>query len=169
MSLLADTTLLVVWSAGSPGEIRGQRLNTSLEVQGSELGLSGTAETTSARPRTASSGDAFAVVWEEGGGTVMLTTLGADGVVRVGATELATGGVTGPVVAPDLLGGFAVAYQNATDVELIRVNADGVPQAEPLRFTGGSRPELAAIPDGGFVVAYLAGGSVRLARVGCVP
>ncbi|MBN1771668.1 MAG: hypothetical protein JXB32_10430, partial [Deltaproteobacteria bacterium] len=39
IALHDDTTLFVVWSAGSPGEIRGQRLNTSLEVQGSELGL----------------------------------------------------------------------------------------------------------------------------------
>jgi len=167
IALHGDTTLLVVWSSGSPGDIRAQRLNTSLAPQGAVINVS-SGSAVSERPRTVASGDRFIVVWEEGAG-VMLATIDVDGTLRTGPTMLVVADGQAPVVAPDLLGGFAVAYQTDTAVELLRVNAMGEPQGEPLRFEGGSRPELAFIPGGGLIVGYMRTGSVYLSRVGCVP
>ena len=167
IALHADTTLLVVWSAGAVGEIRGQRLNTSLVVSGSELNLSNSPAVASEHPRAAASGAGFAVVWEEAGSGVMLALVEPSGGAVRAATLVASATATQPVVAPDLLGGFAVAYQTADGVELVRVNAAGVRQGEPLAFPGGTRPELASIPAGGLVLGYFHSGAVRLVRVGC--
>ncbi|NMC68603.1 MAG: hypothetical protein GYA57_00890, partial [Myxococcales bacterium] len=40
IALHGDARLLVVWSAGAPGEVRGQRLTTGLEPEGEEMNLS---------------------------------------------------------------------------------------------------------------------------------
>jgi hypothetical protein len=169
IALRADNTLLVVWAAGSPGEIHGQRLSTDLELEGSALSLSTTPAVAAVRPRVAASADRFAVVWEENGEVVMLTILGPDGTVPAAPARIASGGVSVPVIAPDLNGGFAIAYQTATAVELIRISADGIPRGAPLVFPAAQHPELAAIPEGGLIIAYLAAGTVRLARIGCGP
>jgi hypothetical protein len=157
--------LLVAWAAGSPGNIHAQRLDGGLVPQGLVIDLT-VSSAPSERPRTTASGDGFMVVWEEGTG-VMLAVLDADGETRTAATMLIADDARAPVVASDLVGGFAVAYQRAAGVELVRLSARGDRQGEPLFFSGGARPELAAIPGGGLVLAFQVEGSVRLARVGC--
>lgn len=159
----------MVWSAGAPGEVRGQRLTTGLEPEGEEMNLSNSPAAASEHPRAAASASGFAVVWEETGSGVMLALVDPSGGAGSSATLLAPDPATHPVVAPDLLGGFAVAYQTSDGVELVRVNAAGVPQGEPLVFAGGSSPEIASIPEGGLVLGYFHAGAVRLARVGCTP
>jgi hypothetical protein len=169
IAIHGDDTILVAWAAGLPADIQVQRLSADLELLGIAQNLSNTDAAESTRPGVAAADDGFLVVWEETGVGVMLSTLGADGSVGTAATTLAAGGATGPVVAPDLGGGFAVAYETDSSVELVRVNADGIPHGDPLVFDGASHPALAAIPDGGLILAFLQEGSVRLVRIGCPP
>jgi hypothetical protein len=163
----ADSTLFVVWSEGSPGEIKGQRFNMSLEPQGERLALSATAAA-STIPRVAASDSRFMLVWQEEGAGVFLSVVLPDGTIGTPATLLAGSG-SRPVIAPDLIGGFAVAYETATGVEVLRLSPAGIPAGDPILFAAGRRPEITSIPAGGLVLAYDAEGTIRLARLGCAP
>jgi hypothetical protein len=109
------------------------------------------------------------IVWQEEGAGIQAAAVGTDGTVSVPATTIVPGNVRRPTIAPDLIGGFAVAYETDTGAEVIRMSGEAVPAGSPLSFPGGLRPEIAAIPEGGLVVAYEIEGRVHLARLGCSP
>jgi hypothetical protein len=167
LAIHADSTILVIWSEGSPGEIKGQRFNMSLEPQGERLALSATAAA-STIPRVAASDSRFMLVWQEEGAGVFLSVVLPDGTIGTPATLLAGSG-SRPVIAPDLIGGFAVAYETASGVEVLRLSPAGIPAGDPILFAAGRRPEITSIPAGGLVLAYDAEGTIRLARLGCAP
>ena len=98
----------------------------------------------------------------------MVASVLPDGTVALAATTLATAG-TNPVIAPDLMGGFAVAYETTAGVEVARISSAGAVGGPPIIITGAHRPEITSIPEGGLVLAYDAAGPVRLARLGCTP
>jgi len=135
---------------------------------GESINLSSSA-TNSTLPRVATSASRFMIVWQEEEAGIQAAAVGTDGTVSVPATTIATGSVRRPAIAPDLIGGFAVAYETDAGVELIRMSGDAVLAGIPLSFPGGSRPEIAAVPGGGLVVAYELEGRVHVARLGCTP
>jgi hypothetical protein len=108
------------------------------------------------------------LVWQEEGAGVFLAVVLPDGTVETPATLLADSG-SRPVIAPDLAGGFAVAYETSTGIQVLRVSPAGIHAGTPLDFAGGRRPELTSIPDGGLILAYDREGTIRLARLGCSP
>jgi len=169
LAIVADTTLLVVWSAFSPPDVSARRFDLTLTPLGEEF-LVSTTLGASTVPRVAASGTSFLVAWQEEGEGVMLAAVdAADGTVDVVAEPLAGGTALRPTLAADLAGGFAVAYETDTGVEVQRVSAAGIPAGAPLAFAGGTRPEITTIPEGGLVLAYDHAGIIHLARLGCSP
>ncbi|MBI5502391.1 MAG: hypothetical protein HY907_19255 [Deltaproteobacteria bacterium] len=168
IAVLADTTIVVVWSSGTPGQIVGRRLNTSLELVGEQLLLSTSDAAAATLPRVAASETRFMVVWQEEDAGVMVASVLPDGTVALPATVLASTG-SKPVITTDLRNGFAVAYETTAGVEVARISAAGAVSGTPLLVAGALRPELTTIPEGGLILAYDAEGTVRLARLGCTP
>ncbi|MBI5488152.1 MAG: hypothetical protein HY905_12535 [Deltaproteobacteria bacterium] len=168
IAVQSDSTILVVWTSGSPGQIVGRRLNTGLELLGEEIVLSGAGAGAATVPRVAASETRFMVVWQEEDAGVVVASVLPDGTLGIPATTLASAG-SAPVVAPDLMGGFAVAYETTAGVEVARISAAGVMGGPPLVVAGAHRPEITTIPEGGLILAYDAEGTVRLARFGCTP
>jgi hypothetical protein len=171
LAISDDTVALVAWSALSEDgqvEVYAQLFDMTLEPESDVIRLTtGAAEST--LPRVAASGGRFMVVWQEGPGNVGVAVVSAGGTVEVPAFAAITGDAVRPVVAPDLGGGFALAYEASVGAVVARLSGGGVPDLEALAMPGGHRPELTAIPDGGLVVAYESGGDVYLARLGCTP
>jgi hypothetical protein len=168
IGVLADTTVGVAWVSGTPGEVLVARFDMTLLPIGESTNLSSSA-TNSTLPRIAASDSMFVIVWQEEGAGLQAAVVGTDGTVSVPATTIVPGNVRRPTIAPDLIGGFAVAYETDTGAEVIRMSGEAAPAGVPLSFPGGLRPEIAAIPEGGLVVAYEIEGRVRLARLGCSP
>jgi hypothetical protein len=168
VAVATDTTILVVWSSNSPSAISAQRFDMALVPQGTVVVLSDSTANCTV-PRVAASDARFMVVWQQEGTGIVAAAVGPDGTLVVPATTLAAGTARRPTIAPDLLGGFAVAYETDEGAEVLRMSPDAVPAGTPLHFAGGSRPEITGIPAGGLVVAYQSEGRVRLARLGCTP
>ena len=168
VSISADTTVGVVWVSGTPGDVLLARFDMTLVASGESINLS-SSTTNSTLPRMAASDSRFMIVWQEEGAGIQAAAVGTDGTVSVPATTIVPGSVRRPTIAPDLIGGFAVAYETDTGTEVIRMSDDAALAGAPLSFPGGIRPEIAAIPGGGLVVAYELEGRVRVARLGCSP
>jgi hypothetical protein len=115
---------------------------------------------------------AFAWEYRDPYGTkVRVRRVAADGTPDAGWTELAapadvpSGGLAWPTVSARADGSFVVAYQTkqfsetVLSIDVQRFAADGKPDGAPLRvdslgYDSLQGPEVAALADGGFVVAF---------------
>ncbi len=167
-----DTEIRLVWRQGpaATATINHQAFSPTLAPVGAAAALASSAGGAAA-PRIAANGNRYAVVWDAAPvAGVSRAIVGVGGAVHVAGIVAPGAGMVAPVVAPDRIGGFAVAYENGGNVELLRLSAAGEAAEGALRLVSGSRPEIASLPGGDLVVAYSAGGQVvRLLRVGCVP
>ena len=169
--------LVAVWDLVSPtsglSTINGQGFGQgAVTAWGPQIVGEPSPATSETGPRVAVFPDGHAVAaWHGGDGNVRVRLLGADGTPAETIVDLvpeATGGIVGytaPVPAAWADGSFVVVYvtmengQTVVSVDAQRFGADGKPVGDPVRvdslgYDGLSTPEVAALSDGGFVVAF---------------
>ncbi|MES2444127.1 MAG: putative Ig domain-containing protein [Pseudomonadota bacterium] len=175
-----DDGYVVVWRSerqdGEAGGVYLQRFDATGAKQGDETRVNTHIADDQTRPELARQGDGFIVTWmsngQDGGeGSDIYTQLFSATGVKLGgevrANATAAGSQFDPVVTQLANGDYVVVWTaindaqdgSLTGVYLQRFNADGVPQGDETQvntYTDDLQedPAVAALSDGGFVVAW---------------
>ncbi len=172
---LADGTFVIIWHTtdisqdGAGWALKGQRFSSTGGLLGSEFRVNTSAFGSQNNADVAVLNDGrFVVSWQHGStgsSEVHAQIFNADGMSAGGQIYVGSGaGEFDSSVAALADGGFVITYHRLGGIFFQRYNADRTAAGATVSVGAGTVPEVSALTEGGFVIAWRASASATAAR-----